>query len=112
MTRGSSTPRSARRRVVKADVGEECVFAHFLASSAYDQNLRVLQRRYSQRREWLVDALSRRLPSWRVMGAAGGLHFVIQVPYDVPPCPAARDGRRGHRHQPDDRHQPARPRSH
>ena len=62
---------------------EQQVFAEFLASSAYDQNLRTLRRRYKERREWLVQALARQLPSWRVMGAAGGLHFVIQVPDDV-----------------------------
>lgn len=62
---------------------EQHVLAHFIASSAYDRNLRLLRRRYSERRQWLVEDLARQLPSWRVMGAAGGLHVVVQVPDEV-----------------------------
>lgn len=62
---------------------EQQVLAEFFASAAYDRNLRALRRRYRERREWLRQALARQLPSWHVMGAAGGLHFVVQVPDDV-----------------------------
>ncbi|MDQ3611590.1 MAG: PLP-dependent aminotransferase family protein [Actinomycetota bacterium] len=62
---------------------EQEVLAELIASAAYDRNLRRLRRRYSERRQCLATALSRQLPGWRVMGAAAGLHFVVQVPDQV-----------------------------
>lgn len=76
-----------RQAKMHADFGsgslEQQVLAEFMASGAYDRNLRALRRRYAERRAWLVGALASRLPSWRVMGAAGGLHVVVQVPDGV-----------------------------
>jgi GntR family transcriptional regulator/MocR family aminotransferase len=76
-----------RRDKSHADFGtcflEQHVMARFLASTGYDRNLRVLRRRYGERRQALADALARHLPDWRVMGAAGGLHVVLQLPAGV-----------------------------
>lgn len=76
-----------RQQKSHADFGtsflEQHVLAEFFASTAYDRNLRMLRRRYGERREWMVRALARELPAWRVMGAAGGLHLVLQVPDEV-----------------------------
>lgn len=59
---------------------EQEVLAELIASAAYDRNLRRLRRRYGERRRCLAQAVERELPGWRVMGAAAGLHFVVQVP--------------------------------
>lgn len=55
-----------------------------MESGAYDRHLRGLRRRYRQRRDAFIDALARRLPDWRVMGSAGGLHLTVALPLDMP----------------------------
>jgi GntR family transcriptional regulator/MocR family aminotransferase len=76
-----------RHQKSHADFGnsllEQHVFADFLSSTAYDRNLRMLRRRYAERREWLVQALASQLPDWPVMGIQGGLHVVVQLPDGV-----------------------------
>jgi GntR family transcriptional regulator/MocR family aminotransferase len=76
-----------RRAKSHADFGspslDQYVLAEFLASGEYDRNLRALRRRYSQRRESLIQALERYVPTWQVMGVAGGLHLVVRLPDDV-----------------------------
>lgn len=59
---------------------EQHVLAQFMASGGYDRNLRMLRRRYGARREHLVAALSTHAPSWRPIGAQGGLHLVVRLP--------------------------------
>lgn len=54
-----------RQAKMHADFGsgflEQQVLAEFMASGAYDRNLRALRRRYAERRAWLVGALASRL---------------------------------------------------
>jgi GntR family transcriptional regulator/MocR family aminotransferase len=59
---------------------DQHVLADFLTAGEYDRNLRALRRRYSQRRAALCEALERHLPTWQVMGVAGGLHLVVRLP--------------------------------
>ncbi|MDQ3502454.1 MAG: PLP-dependent aminotransferase family protein [Actinomycetota bacterium] len=73
-----------RRAKSHADFGsnglDQHVLAELMATGAYDRNLRLLRRRYGERREHLVGALAARAPSWRPIGAAGGLHLVVRLP--------------------------------
>jgi GntR family transcriptional regulator/MocR family aminotransferase len=62
---------------------DQYALADFLASGEYDRNLRALRRRYSQHRDALTAALAHHLPSWEVMGVAGGLHLVVRLPDGV-----------------------------
>jgi GntR family transcriptional regulator/MocR family aminotransferase len=48
-----------------------------------DRHLRRQRRRYSRRREALLEALARKLPEARVSGAAAGLYLVIGLPDGV-----------------------------
>jgi GntR family transcriptional regulator/MocR family aminotransferase len=48
-----------------------------------DRHLRRQRRRYSRRREALLDALARKLPEVRVSGAAAGLYVVVGLPDGV-----------------------------
>ncbi len=48
-----------------------------------DRHLRRQRRRYSRRREALLDALDRKLPDVRVSGAAAGLYVVVGLPEGV-----------------------------
>jgi GntR family transcriptional regulator/MocR family aminotransferase len=48
-----------------------------------DRHLRRQRRRYSRRREALLDALARKLPQLRVSGAAAGLYVVVGLPDGV-----------------------------
>lgn len=73
--------RQAKRN---ADFGsnglDQHVLAELMGSGGYDRNLRMLRRRYAERREHLVGALAARAPSWQPIGAAGGLHLVVRLP--------------------------------
>lgn len=63
---------------------DQHVLARLLETGAYDRHLRSLRKRYRLRRDAFIQALSRRLPDWQVMGSAGGLHLTISLPADVP----------------------------
>jgi GntR family transcriptional regulator/MocR family aminotransferase len=60
---------------------EQLAFAEFIASGELDRHLRRMRTRYRQRRETLVAALARSLPSARVTGVAAGL-FVLAWLHD------------------------------
>lgn len=68
----------------RSDLGSPAIdglaFAHFLESGALDRHLRRVRPRYRARRDALVAALARHLPTARVRGVAAGLHAVVELP--------------------------------
>lgn len=66
------------------DVFQQYALADFISSGTYDRHLRAVRRRYGDRREAFVAALQARLPDWRVIGSAGGLHVTVLLPEGVP----------------------------
>ncbi len=56
------------------------VLARLLADGGYDRHIRRARRRYMDRRDALVAALSRKLSDWDVSGRAGGLHIMLRLP--------------------------------
>ncbi|WP_329182671.1 MocR-like pyridoxine biosynthesis transcription factor PdxR [Streptomyces sp. NBC_01477] len=76
---------------------EQAVLADFLASGAYDRQLRRCQRLYRARRDALVAALAEHAPGAEVSGIAAGLHAIVSLPDRYGPEPrflaaAARAG--------------------
>jgi len=63
---------------------DQHVLARLLELGTYDRHLRMLRRRYRQRRDALVEAFARALPDWEVLGSAGGLHLTVRLPDGVP----------------------------
>ncbi|HWH01166.1 MAG TPA: PLP-dependent aminotransferase family protein [Pilimelia sp.] len=76
-------PAVARAKAA-ADLGgpvlPQLAFAELLAGGGYDRHLRQVRRRYRRRRDALVTALARHLPTARVFGVAAGLHLVVELP--------------------------------
>ncbi|MCE7008582.1 PLP-dependent aminotransferase family protein [Kibdelosporangium philippinense] len=72
----------ARKRV--SDMGcatlPQAAFAVMLRSGGYDRHLRRTRTLYRRRRDALLEALAHKLPDWRPIGIAAGLHLVIRVP--------------------------------
>ncbi|MEV5468611.1 PLP-dependent aminotransferase family protein [Streptomyces griseoincarnatus] len=60
-------------------VVEQLALAEFLASGAYDRQVRAARLRYRRRRDALVKALAA-APHVRVTGIAAGLHAVLELP--------------------------------
>ncbi|HYI57298.1 MAG TPA: PLP-dependent aminotransferase family protein [Microlunatus sp.] len=58
----------------------QATFTEFLANGDYDRHLRSMRHRYRRRRDALIAALDRRLPSLPVGGAAAGLHLTLGLP--------------------------------
>ncbi|TWE20907.1 PLP-dependent aminotransferase family protein [Kitasatospora atroaurantiaca] len=71
-----------------ADLGtgvlDQLAFAGLLADGAYDRHLRAVRARYRSRRDALVGALHRTLPTATVRGVAAGLHLYLDLPAGVP----------------------------
>ncbi|MGA5189386.1 PLP-dependent aminotransferase family protein [Streptomyces griseoincarnatus] len=61
-------------------VVEQLALAEFLASGAYDRQVRAARLRYRRRRDALVKALAAGAPHVRVTGIAAGLHAVLELP--------------------------------
>ena len=82
------------RRVTDLGSGvvEQAALAGFLESGRYDRQLRLCQRRYRERRDALIAALTAVLPEVRVSGIAAGLHLTAEFPYPVPAGLCARAG--------------------
>jgi GntR family transcriptional regulator/MocR family aminotransferase len=59
---------------------DQVALARLLESGAYDRHLRQCRRRYRSRRDALVAAVARHLPSARVVGVAAGLHAIVRLP--------------------------------
>ncbi|WNV74339.1 PLP-dependent aminotransferase family protein [Geodermatophilus sp. DSM 44513] len=58
----------------------QLVLAELLAGGAHDRHLRLVRTRQRARRDAVVAALARHLPSARVEGAAAGLHLLVTFP--------------------------------
>lgn len=69
---------------IAADFGggapEQYAFARLVGSGDYDRHLRMLRRRYAERRAALISALSQWFPAGKVMGSAGGLQLMLELP--------------------------------
>ncbi|MGA5525420.1 MocR-like pyridoxine biosynthesis transcription factor PdxR [Streptomyces pseudogriseolus] len=61
-------------------VVEQLALAEFLASGAYDRQVRAARLRYRRRRDALVRSLADGAPHVRVTGIAAGLHAVLELP--------------------------------
>ncbi|RKN33979.1 MocR-like pyridoxine biosynthesis transcription factor PdxR [Micromonospora musae] len=59
---------------------EQLTLAEFIASGAYDRQVRSMRVRYRRRRDELVAALAQRAPGVRVTGMAAGLQAVLELP--------------------------------
>jgi GntR family transcriptional regulator / MocR family aminotransferase len=71
----------------------QATFAEFLSRGDYDRHLRSMRHRYRRRRDALLAALERHLPSLPVGGAAAGLHVTLGLP-DGTDRPALRSALR------------------
>ncbi|WP_433181143.1 PLP-dependent aminotransferase family protein [Actinoallomurus sp. CA-150999] len=61
-------------------VPDQHVLARMIATGAYDRHLRLMRRRYRDRRDAFISALTRRLPEVRVHGVSAGLHAYLELP--------------------------------
>ncbi|MFD5148641.1 PLP-dependent aminotransferase family protein [Streptomyces sp. NPDC058401] len=59
---------------------DQLTLAEFIASGAYDRQVRLMRQHYRRRRDQLVSALARRAPGVRVSGIAAGLQAVLELP--------------------------------
>jgi DNA-binding transcriptional MocR family regulator len=77
---------AARLRAARAlhDLGspvlDQHVLARLLASGGYARHLRVMRRRYRDRRDAFVSALAERAPGVRLRGVSAGLHAYAELP--------------------------------
>jgi GntR family transcriptional regulator / MocR family aminotransferase len=55
----------------------QLVLARLMDSGDLERQLRLLRRRHRRRRDTMIDAIRRHLPTARVHGAAAGLHLLI-----------------------------------
>ena len=62
---------------------DQLTLAQLIASGSYDRHLRIVRRRYRQRRDALVQALTSVCPRWRLRGIAAGLHVVAERGGDI-----------------------------
>ncbi|RDG35796.1 MocR-like pyridoxine biosynthesis transcription factor PdxR [Streptomyces corynorhini] len=72
---------------------DQLTLAEFIASGAYDRQVRAARGRYRRRRDQLAAALADAAPEVRVTGIAAGLHAVVRLPpgTERPTLAAARD---------------------
>jgi GntR family transcriptional regulator/MocR family aminotransferase len=67
-----------------ADTGssamDQIAFSRLLVSGGYDRHLRQMRRRYLQRRNALLHALTTYLPQATVLGTAAGVHLTVRFP--------------------------------
>ncbi|MGY4920489.1 MocR-like pyridoxine biosynthesis transcription factor PdxR [Streptomyces sp. 900116325] len=75
--------RHADRAPTQPSTIDQLAFAAFLESGAYDRHLRACRHRYRNRRDTLVEALARQLPSAPISGIAAGLHLILRLPATV-----------------------------
>ncbi len=72
-----------RRRGSMPALLHQLALADLIERGELDRHLRRQRRRYSRRREALLDALARKLPQAPVSGAAAGLYVVVGLPEGV-----------------------------
>jgi GntR family transcriptional regulator/MocR family aminotransferase len=66
-----------------SETGGQLALADFIARGELERHLRRMRLRYARRRETLLAALARELPSWRPSTSAGGLYVLVELPGDV-----------------------------
>ncbi|WP_238434296.1 aminotransferase-like domain-containing protein, partial [Micromonospora tarensis] len=70
-----------------ADLGSgvlpQLVLAELITCGAFERHLRLLRRRHIRRRDAMIAALARHLPTATVHGAAAGLHLTITLDEDL-----------------------------
>ena len=75
---------SAARRRARVDRGQpvltQLTLADLIARGELDRHLRRTRRRYRDRRDALVTAVTRELPGARIDGIAAGLHALVRLP--------------------------------
>lgn len=75
----------ARKRIT--DMGSatlpQAAFALMLRAGGYDRHLRRTRALYRRRRDAFLEALAHKLPGWRPIGIAAGLHLVIRLPDSI-----------------------------
>jgi GntR family transcriptional regulator/MocR family aminotransferase len=59
---------------------DQLTLAEFIASGAYDRQVRSMRARYRRRRDQLARTLEQRAPGVRVTGMAAGLQAVLELP--------------------------------
>ncbi|MFD7257127.1 PLP-dependent aminotransferase family protein [Streptomyces sp. NPDC059874] len=71
---------------------DQLALADFITCDAYDRHVRRMRKRYRQRRDQLLSALSAQAPHLRVTGISAGLHAVLELPpnHEAPALAAAR----------------------
>jgi GntR family transcriptional regulator/MocR family aminotransferase len=62
---------------------EQLAFADFLARGGFDHHVRRMRPIYRRRRDRLLAALARHVPSARPVGASAGLHLVAMLPQGI-----------------------------
>ena len=72
-----------RRRGSMPSPLNQLALSDLIERGELDRHLRRQRRRYSRRREVLLEALARELPEARVSGAAAGLYVVVGLPDGV-----------------------------
>jgi GntR family transcriptional regulator/MocR family aminotransferase len=72
-----------RRRGSMPSPLSQLALSDLIERGELDRHLRRQRRRYSRRREALLEALARELPEARVSGAAAGLYVVVGLPDGV-----------------------------
>ena len=58
----------------------QAALTHLLRTGGYERHLRRTRMLYRRRRDALLAAVSKRLPSWQAVGVAAGLHVVLRLP--------------------------------
>lgn len=69
---------------------EQAVLAEFISSGAFDRHLRRIRRSYMQRRDCLIEALTRHFGEVDVSGGEGGMHIVWRLPRGFPAADEVR----------------------
>ncbi|GAB3871430.1 PLP-dependent aminotransferase family protein [Kibdelosporangium lantanae] len=59
---------------------QQATLAWMIRTGGYDRHLRRTRALYRRRRDALLEALADKLPTWKPIGIAAGLHLVIRVP--------------------------------
>jgi len=63
---------------------EQAALVDFMEKGGYSRHLRVIRRRYEQRRDSLVEALKRNFGDVDLMGLRGGMHLTWRLPDSFP----------------------------
>jgi GntR family transcriptional regulator/MocR family aminotransferase len=66
-----------------SEIGGQLALADFIARGELERHLRRMRLRYGRRREALLAALARELPSWRPSASSSGLYVLVELPGDV-----------------------------